>query len=323
MTATTPEPVPATAGLGSPEWGGFDRARAEGRGLRDVWAAFRTATALGWQVEANWTDPLLFFIYSVAKPVSAALILVVMLDIISGGADPAYRSFVIVGTALWAIVLTGIAGLAWSVLDDRERYRMLKYVYVSPSEFLVTLLGRGVARLAVGAMGAIITIGVGVAVLGLPLDVAAIDWPLLLVVLALGLGAIVAIGVLLAGVCLQTRQESWSYPEALAGALFLVSGAVFPLLVLPTAVQAVGLLNPLAWWIEGVRHAVFPTGPSSIGGAGSLWTSVTGTAEPNPLTIVVALLATGAVVTLAATGAFRMSERRAKDRGLLDRTTGS
>ena len=32
-------------------------------------ARFRTAASLGWQMEANWTDPFLFFIYSVAKPV--------------------------------------------------------------------------------------------------------------------------------------------------------------------------------------------------------------------------------------------------------------
>ena len=321
MTADTP-PVDV-AGLASPEWGGFDRSRAEGRRAHDGWRAFQTATRLGWLMEANWTDPLLFFIYSVAKPVSAALILVVMLDIISGGASPEYRSFVVVGTALWSIVLAGIAGLAWSVLDDRERYRMLKYVYVSPSEFLVVLLGRGVARLAVGAMGGIITIAVGILLLGVPFDPAAVDWPLLIAVMVLGFGAVTAIGILLAAICLQTRQESWSYPDAVAGALFLVSGAVFPLAVLPAPLQAVAMLSPLTWWIEGVRHAVFPDGLSSIGGPDSLWLAATGTAAPGSETIVVALLATGALVTLAATGVFRVSERRAKERGLLDRTTGS
>jgi len=315
------EPIPA--GLASPTWGGFDPRRARGQDLRDHWQGFRTAAVLGWQTEGNWTDPVLFFIYSVAKPLSAALILVVMLDIISGGADPAYLAFVVVGTALWAIVLAGITGLAWSVLDDRERYRMLKYVYVSPSDFLVLLLGRGVARLAVGAMGGLITIAVGILWLGVPFDPAVIDWPLLMAVAVLGLGALVAIAVLLAAICLQTRQESWSYPEALAGALFLVSGVVFPLSVLPGPVQALGLLTPLTWWIEGVRHAVFPGGPSSIGGPGSFWTATTGTQAPDPATILLALLATGALVTLAATGVFRVSERRAKDRGLLDQTTGS
>ena len=313
-----------TAGLESPAWGGFEPGRAEGRGLRDTWASFRTSAALGWQMEANWTDPLLFFIYSVAKPISAVLILIVMLDIISGGATPPdYRAFVVVGTALWSFVIAGIAGLAWSVLDDRERYRMLKYVYVSPSDFLVILLGRGVARIAVGAMGAAITIVVGVLLLGLEFDLATVDWALLVIVMALGVGAIVAIGIVLAAICLQTRQESWSYPEATAGALFLISGAVFPLAVLPTPLQALGLLSPLSWWIEGVRRAVFPTGLSGIGGTGSLWTGLTGSTAPDGATIVLALLVTGALVTLAATGTFRASERRAKDRGLLDQTTGS
>lgn len=314
---------PVAPGLGSPEWGGFDPRRARGQDLRDHWLAFRTAVRLGWQMEANWTDPVLFFIYSIAKPISAALILVVMLDIISGGADPGYRAFVVVGTALWAVVLAGVAGLAWAVLDDRERYRMLKYVYVSPSDFVVTLLGRGLARLAVGTMGGVITIAVGVLWLGVPLDPAVIDWPLLVVTLALGVVAIIAIGLLLAAVCLQTRQESWSYPEAMAGALFLVSGVVFPLSVLPGPVQALGLITPLTWWVEGVRHAVFPGGPSSVGGPGSLWAGLTGSLTPDPATIIGALLVTGALVTLAATGVFRVSERRAKERGLLDQTTGS
>ncbi len=301
----------------------FDPRRTRGRGSADLVRSFRTAAALGWKMEANWTDPVLFFIYSVAKPVSSALILVAMLEVIAGASGHEYRGFVVVGSALWSFVISGIAGLAWSVLDDRERYRMLKYVYVSPSDFLVVLLGRGTARIAVGAMGAAITLAIGVLLLGVAFDPAAADWPLFVVVMAAGLQSIVVVGVILAAICLQTRQEAWSYPEAVAGALFLVSGAVFPLSVLPLAIQAIGLLNPLTWWLEGVRLALFPAGTSAIGGTGSLFTELTGQARPDGPTIVLALLVTGAVVTLGAAVAFQWSERRAKDRGLIDQTTGS
>jgi ABC-2 type transport system permease protein len=301
----------------------FDPARTRGGGGREVARSFATAARLGWQMEANWTDPALFLIYSVAKPVSAALILVLMLEVIGGAAGREFRGFVVVGSALWSFVISGIQGLAWSVLDDRERYRMLKYIYVSPSNFLVVLLGRGVARVAVGAMGALITLTVGVLVLGVPFDPAVVDWPLLALVALLGLGTIVALGVVLAAICIQTRQESWSYPEAVAGALFLITGAVFPLAVLPAPVQALGLVTPLTWWIAGIREALFPAGVSSIGGPGSLFAELTGRAEPSATEVVVALLVTGVVGTLAATAVFRLSERRAKDRGLLDQTTGS
>jgi ABC-2 type transport system permease protein len=287
--------------------------------LRQFWVS----TVLGWKMEGNWTDPVLFVIYSVAKPVASALLLVLMLEVIGGNVSRDFRGFVVVGSALWAFVLSGIAGLAWTVLDDRERYRMLKYVYVSPADFLLVLIGRGVARLAVGAMGGAITLAMGVTFLGLSFDLARVDWVLLLVSMTIGVVAVLAIGVALAAICIQTRQESWSYPEAVGGALFLLSGAVFPLAVLPDPIELIAWLAPVTWWIAGVREALFPGGPSSIGGDGSLWTAVTGSGAPDAPTIVLALLVTGAVGTLAATVLFGISERRAKEHGLLDRTTGS
>src|SRR4051812_50077520 len=67
----------------------FDPARAEGAGLADTVRNLRTALFLGWRVEANWTDPLLFVIYTVVKPIASLLLLVVMIEIIgAGGAGP-------------------------------------------------------------------------------------------------------------------------------------------------------------------------------------------------------------------------------------------
>lgn len=298
--------------------------RTSRQSLRDARRAFTTAARIGWQTESNWTDPLLFLIYSVAKPLASVLILVFMLQVISGGlARPEFRSFVVVGSALWSFVMGGTAGLAWSLLDDRERYRMLKYLYLSPNSLLVVLLGRAAARLAVAAMGALITLVVGVAFLGVTLDVARVDWLLLVPAMVLGFISIVALGIVLAAVCLQTRQESWSYPEAVAGALFLVVGAVFPLTVLPQPIQAISFLVPLTWWLESVRQALVPGSLSAVGGAGSLWTQLTGTVQPGSVALLLALLATTAVTTLGALGAYRWSEHRAKERGLLDLTTGS
>lgn len=168
-----------------------------------------------------------------------------------------------------------------------------------------------------------ITLAVGVAFLGVPFDPTRVDWILLVVVMILGLASVVALGAVLAAVCLQVRQEAWSYPEAVAGALFLVVGAVFPLGVLPAPVQALGLLMPLTWWLAGVRMALFPGTISSIGGSGSLYSAWTGQAAPGAGLLLGALLATTLLVTLAATACFRASERRAKDRGLIDQTTGS
>lgn len=322
MTALTPG-APADAGGALGSRGGFSPERTRGGGTAQAWRTFATAIRLGWSMEANWTDPVLFFIYSVAKPVSGALILVAMLEVVGGASTREYRGYVVTGSALWAFVVSGIAGLAWSILDDRERYRMIKYVYVSSSDFLLFLVGRAVARALVGAVGAVITLAFGVVLLGVAFDPAAVDWVGLGLVTLIGVAVVVSLGVLMAAIVLQTRQEAWSYSEAVAGALFLVSGAIFPLAVLPFALQVVGLLTPLAWWVEGTRRALFVDPVSGIGGPGSAWETLSGTLVPEPSMILGALLVTGAVGTLVAAVVFRMSERRAKDRGLIDRTTGS
>ena len=49
------------------------------------WRGFKAATRLGWQISSNWTQPLVFVLYSVLRPLSAAFILVVMYRVISGG----------------------------------------------------------------------------------------------------------------------------------------------------------------------------------------------------------------------------------------------
>src|SRR4051812_40500798 len=91
----------------------FDPARAEGAGLADTVRNLRTALFLGWRVEANWTDPLLFVIYTVVKPIASLLLLVVMIQIIgsggTGSSNDELRTFVVLGSALWAMLVAGIA----------------------------------------------------------------------------------------------------------------------------------------------------------------------------------------------------------------------
>ena len=232
MSAIT-SPVPARRPSGSASWTApFDPARTEGAGLADTIRSLRTSLLLGWRIESNWTDPTLFVIYTVAKPVASLLLLVVMIQIIGGAASEATRTFVILGSALWATVIAGIQGPAWSVLDDRERYRMLKYLAVSPATFLVLLVGRGGARLAAGTMGTPVALVFSVILLGLRIDLGGGPLAVLVVVLLVGVvppgdrgGA--------RGDLPPDPAGELVVPGRGCRALFLVTGVVFPLAVLP------------------------------------------------------------------------------------------
>ncbi|MFH1609988.1 MAG: hypothetical protein ABID40_05125, partial [Candidatus Bipolaricaulota bacterium] len=151
---------------------------------RETWRSLRVATWLGWQVESNWTDPFLFAIYSVVKPVAGALILVFMYLVVARGglANPLFP-YVFVGNAFYIYVGAVLMGISWVVIDDREHYGMLKYIYAAPLNILTYLLGRGVAQTAIATIATTITLLFGVGVLGIPIPPGQVDWGLLAVAL--------------------------------------------------------------------------------------------------------------------------------------------
>ncbi len=279
-----------------------------GVSLADAWRSFRTAIKLGWAVESNWADPLLFFIYTLAKPMAAALILVVMYQVITGGRNPEFLQFLIVGSALWNIVFGVMAGLVQAILEDRERYRMIKYVVVTPPSLFPFLLGRSLARVGISFVAVALTLVVGILFLGVRLDV---NWLYFIPAAVLGVLSVIALGLFMAGWCLQLRQEAWSYPEAIAGALYLVSGAIFPIDYLPGFIQPIAYLMPTTWWLEASRRGLLGHGtPGAIGDV------------PSGLVMLFLFVSTAIAVPLAL-ASFAWFMCRARQAGLLDMVTGS
>lgn len=286
----------------------MDRAGIRDTTLGDAWRTFRTAIGLGWAIESNWSDPFLFAVYTIAKPMAAALILVVMFQVITGGQGTEFLQFMIVGSALWNVVFGVISGMVQSILEDRERYRMMKYVVVTPTSLFPFLIGRSVARVLISLVAVVLTLLVGVVFLGVELR----PEPIYLTAASvLGLVAVMALGIAMAGWCLQLRQEAWHYPEAIAGALYLVSGAIFPIDILPSILHPVAYAMPTTWWLEASRRGLL--GHGSPGAIGDL----------SDGTVMLFLFVSTAVALPLALGLFAWFMRRARQAGLLDMVTGS
>jgi ABC-2 type transport system permease protein len=284
------------------------RAEVRGATLGDTWRTFRTAIGLGWAIESNWSDPFLFVVFTIAKPLAAALILVVMFQVITGGQGTEFLQFMIVGSALWNVVIGVISGMVQSILEDRERYRMLKYVVVTPTSLFPFLVGRSLARVLGSMVAVVVTLLVGVVFLDIKLRPELIY---LAAASALGLVAVMALGIAMAGWCLQLRQEAWHYPEAIAGALYLVSGAIFPIDILPSILHPIAYAMPTTWWLEASRRGLLGHGsPGTMG-------------ELPDVTVMLYLLMSTAIALPLALGLFAWFMRRARQAGLLDMVTGS
>jgi ABC-2 type transport system permease protein len=108
---------------------------------------------LGWQVETNWADPLIFLIYFIARPVAALTILVVMYSVIARDIiGTPYFAYVYLGGALYLLAGQIVVGVSWVVVEDREQYRVAKQIYTAPIDEYAYLMGRGLARFAVSVM---------------------------------------------------------------------------------------------------------------------------------------------------------------------------
>ncbi len=274
-----------------------------------MWRSFRMASWLGWQIESNWADPFLFAVYSIVKPLAGAAILVVMYNVITNGD---YKSpifpYIYLGNAFYIYVGQLMTGISWAVIDDREHYKTLKYIYAAPVHYPTYLLGRGVARFLVATISVIVTILFGVLFLSVQINLAAVNWLLFLASIIIGVNMLALMGLILGGAMLLLVHHMWELGGAVAGALYLFSGAIFPLDVLPPFLRPIGYLMPITYWLELLRRSL-------VGSVAQAFPTLSGLNNAQLMGILLALTALFALISL---GTFRWCENKAKEKGVID-----
>ena len=278
--------------------------------LRETMRPLRAAARLGFQIESNWSDPLVFAVYALAKPLATSLILYVMFQVIvgAGTGDPRFVALY-VGNALYAYVLLLLVGLSWAIFEDREQYKMLKYVAMAPMGLVAYLLGRSWAKFVLATLSATVVLGFGVIVLGMRL--LATPWSIagFLAVTLVGAVGVTAVGLVLAGLAMVFARQSMTMNEGTAAVLYLLCGVVFPPDLLPRILHPVSLALPVTWWMEASRRTL---GVRDFSALLSVWSDG---AVAAAFLLVTAVWAAGALL------AFARLERRARRLGLLDVTT--
>ncbi len=278
--------------------------------LRRWWRVVRVGYWLGWQIESNWTDPLLFFIYSIARPLGGVLILVFMYYVVARTGGGEMLGFFVVGSACWPFVVRGMMGTAWSLISDREHWKTLRYVYTSPISLRAYLIGRALAQVTAAVAAAAVTLLFGRWVLGVPMHLATMDLPYTGLAFALGMASVVALGLAVVSAAVLIAGEAWRMPEGVGASLYLVCGAVFPVTVLPHALQTLSQAIPLTWWLEATRRGLL--GPAAT------VRSFPHLSDVQVLTILAGLAAVWVAVAFTA---FAFAEHRARQLGILDRET--
>lgn len=209
---------------------------------------------VGIQIESNWTKKWLYLVYVFLFALSTTLPVIIIYGLLGAGFDTDIFRFAFVGSLFYFVFSSNFFNTSFTVIDDREHYRMLKYIVVSKTNYIIYALGRALGFLLLQILGAIF-----VFVVFLPIFKLNINFDFGIFTLAIISGFIGSFGIALmfASYYLLSVREETSLMDILFGALFLISGAMFPPTILPKFGYLVSLYFPLSSSIELGRYAIF------------------------------------------------------------------
>jgi ABC-2 type transport system permease protein len=281
-------------------------------------------------MESNWTDPFLFAIYSVIKPVAGALVLVFMYmvllnpNVLASGDQPARElfTFMYIGNAFFIFVAQVLFGAFSVIQGDREWYQTIRYMYISPMSYYVYMLGRMAIKILIAAIAVVVTLAFGIFVLRLPTGEPAVamsvnlgDVPYLAAAMVLGLLCVLAIGAWLGSITFFTARHVHGLTESVPAIFYLFSGVLYPLGVFEAAgaswAVGIGKAIPLTYWFETVRRSLMPPFSEGLSEA----TTLAGLSQPAVLAI---LAVSTALFFLLSVGTFRLTEWLARKAGKID-----
>lgn len=255
---------------------------------------------LSYKIEANWTNMPSYLAYITIRPTFTLLLMVFIFVAVRGNQQFGY--FILVGQAFYNLVGSGIIGIANTLWEDREHYKMLKYMYLLPIKFPIYLLGRGLYKYIEGIIPLIISFLVGAAIVGIPLNELNVNWPLLILNYFLGYVWITAFGFLIASLMFFTTEYGWIVIESIMGSLLLFGNVIFPSNILPFPFNIISNGLPIKSWIDLNREII----------AGQL------SYFNFQFMIFVIICFSYLIVSLLI---FQISEKQAKKRGLIDIVT--
>jgi ABC-2 type transport system permease protein len=169
------------------------------------------------------------------------------------GGAPSYFAFVAVGIALSGVISAASAGLAQR-LREEQLSGTLEMLVVQPIRLTELAAGLAAYPFLFAMVRAAFYILVGGGLLGLSFRQT--SWLGFLVMLLAAAAAFSGLGILLGALVLVVKRGT-----TLVGLLIFVlgalSGAFFPLSVLPGWLEAIGRLLPTSYAFSGLRDAIF------------------------------------------------------------------
>ncbi|GGQ68331.1 ABC transporter permease [Kitasatospora griseola] len=189
-----------------------------------------------------------------------------------------YINYIAPGVLSWGIGNAALFGVAFTLMHWR-RDDLLRLIWRTPTPLPTVLGARYAVALGTGLVQAVLFTAVALAAFGLHLSG---SWPLALPVLVFGITAFAALG-LVVGTLANTPEAVAAIANCVMVPMAFLSGAFYPIDLMPGWLQGLSRALPLRYFDEGVTDAV--------GGRGGIALPFLDCAALTGFTLVFALIA--------------------------------
>lgn len=212
-----------------------------------------------------WWD-VAFFLWTVANTLSITFIAKGIEA--TGGRIDVNRATtsLLVGAVIWAYL-----GIIFEFLTETvawERWEgTIEYTFMAPLSRAMHLGGSGIYAVLYGLVRAVLLFAVVAAFFDLEMPDA--DFLAALVVIAVASISFIGIGMMTAVLPLVSPEKGAQLGFIAQGLLLVVSGVYYPVDVLPAWMQAIAVVSPATYALDGVREAILDGA-----GVGSMWDEI-------------------------------------------------
>ncbi len=163
-----------------------------------------------------------------------------------------YTQFIFPGIIGMTILFSSIFS-SISIIWDKE-FGFMKEILVAPVSRLSIVIGKALSGTIVSTMQAVIILAL-FPIIGFKLGILQIIWVILI-------SAAISFSISSFGIVLATFYESYESFSVIMNfiimPMFFLSGAMYPVKLLPEILRIVSKINPLTYGIDAIKHVVFP-----------------------------------------------------------------
>lgn len=192
-----------------------------------------------------------------------------MSRLVPAGEGVTYIQFIFPGIIGMTILFSSIFS-SISIIWDKE-FGFMKEILVAPVSRFSVVIGKATSGMMLSTIQAVIVLGL-FPFLGLQMGIVQVA-AVILICAVLGF-AIAAFGILLAS--FYDSYESFSViMNFIVMPMFFLSGAMYPVKLLPWILQILAKLNPLTYGIDALKNVIFPYETGRMGADFPLFLDVT------------------------------------------------